>query len=77
MKIVKVKPADAGGYRCEVTAKDKCDSCTFEITVEGKSSTHTHTYTNALILTSHHVGSLISAAQQEQQADILSAFKRA
>uniref|UniRef100_A0A3P8WXB7 Myosin-binding protein C, fast-type n=1 Tax=Cynoglossus semilaevis TaxID=244447 RepID=A0A3P8WXB7_CYNSE len=39
--------------------------------------THTHTYTNALILTSHHVGSLISAAQQEQQADILSAFKRA
>ncbi|KAK7919697.1 hypothetical protein WMY93_010981 [Mugilogobius chulae] len=51
MKITKVIPGDAGGYRCEVTAKDKCDSCTFEITVE--------------------------AAQQEQQADILSAFKRA
>uniref|UniRef100_A0A6Q2XC56 Myosin binding protein C, fast type a n=1 Tax=Esox lucius TaxID=8010 RepID=A0A6Q2XC56_ESOLU len=27
--------ADAGGYRCEVTSKDKCDSCTFEVTVEG------------------------------------------
>uniref|UniRef100_A0A8D3DDQ7 Myosin binding protein C, fast type b n=1 Tax=Scophthalmus maximus TaxID=52904 RepID=A0A8D3DDQ7_SCOMX len=26
MKIVKVVPGDAGGYRCEVTAKDKCDS---------------------------------------------------
>ncbi|XP_058478019.1 myosin binding protein Cb isoform X1 [Solea solea] len=51
MKIVKVVPGDAGGYRCEVTAKDKCDSSTFEITVE--------------------------AAQQDQQADILSAFKRA
>ncbi|XP_020493237.2 myosin-binding protein C, fast-type isoform X1 [Labrus bergylta] len=51
MKIIKVVPGDAGGFRCEVTAKDKCDSCTFEITVE--------------------------AAQQEQQADILSAFKRA
>ncbi|XP_055360540.1 myosin binding protein Cb [Betta splendens] len=51
MKIVKVVAGDAGGYRCEVTAKDKCDSCTFEITVE--------------------------AAQQEEQADILSAFKRA
>ncbi|XP_033840562.1 myosin binding protein Cb isoform X3 [Periophthalmus magnuspinnatus] len=34
MKIIKVVPGDAGGYRCEVTAKDKCDSCTFEITVE-------------------------------------------
>uniref|UniRef100_A0A672PLA9 Myosin-binding protein C, cardiac-type-like n=1 Tax=Sinocyclocheilus grahami TaxID=75366 RepID=A0A672PLA9_SINGR len=34
MKIVKVVPGDAGGYRCEVSAKDKCDSCTFEVTVE-------------------------------------------
>uniref|UniRef100_A0AAX7V0C3 Myosin-binding protein C, fast-type n=1 Tax=Astatotilapia calliptera TaxID=8154 RepID=A0AAX7V0C3_ASTCA len=25
----------AGGYRCEVTSKDKCDSSTFEISVEG------------------------------------------
>ncbi|XP_033466420.1 myosin binding protein Cb isoform X10 [Epinephelus lanceolatus] len=51
MKIIKVVAGDAGGYRCEVTSKDKCDSSTFEISVE--------------------------AAQQEQQADILSAFKRA
>uniref|UniRef100_A0A3Q2SQI2 Myosin binding protein Cb n=1 Tax=Fundulus heteroclitus TaxID=8078 RepID=A0A3Q2SQI2_FUNHE len=51
MKIIKVVAGDAGGYRCEVTAKDKCDSSTFEITVE--------------------------AAHQEDQADILSAFKRA
>uniref|UniRef100_A0A8D0CJF0 Myosin-binding protein C, fast-type n=1 Tax=Scleropages formosus TaxID=113540 RepID=A0A8D0CJF0_SCLFO len=36
MKIVKVVDGDAGGYRCEVTAKDKCDSCTFDITVEGR-----------------------------------------
>uniref|UniRef100_A0AAY4AI79 Myosin binding protein C, fast type a n=1 Tax=Denticeps clupeoides TaxID=299321 RepID=A0AAY4AI79_9TELE len=36
MKMVKVVPGDAGGYRCEVTAKDKCDSCTFEISVECK-----------------------------------------
>ncbi|XP_072313039.1 myosin binding protein Cb isoform X2 [Eucyclogobius newberryi] len=34
MKITKVKVGDAGGYRCEVTAKDKCDSCTFEVTVD-------------------------------------------
>ncbi|KAF5880281.1 myosin-binding protein C, fast-type isoform X2, partial [Clarias magur] len=34
MTIVKVVEGDAGGYRCEVTAKDKCDSCAFEITVE-------------------------------------------
>uniref|UniRef100_A0A3B3RK03 Myosin-binding protein C, fast-type n=1 Tax=Paramormyrops kingsleyae TaxID=1676925 RepID=A0A3B3RK03_9TELE len=36
MKIIKVVPGDAGGYRCEISAKDKCDSSTFEITVEGK-----------------------------------------
>uniref|UniRef100_A0A8C7XGK7 Myosin-binding protein C, fast-type n=1 Tax=Oryzias sinensis TaxID=183150 RepID=A0A8C7XGK7_9TELE len=35
MKIVKAVPGDAGGYRCEVTAKDKCDSSTFEVSVEG------------------------------------------
>ncbi|XP_047017644.1 myosin binding protein Ca isoform X2 [Ictalurus punctatus] len=34
MTIVKVVEGDAGGYRCEVTSKDKCDSCTFEVTVE-------------------------------------------
>lgn len=36
MKIIKVVPGDAGGYRCEVTAKDKCDSSTFEISVESE-----------------------------------------
>uniref|UniRef100_A0A3Q3M178 Myosin-binding protein C, fast-type n=1 Tax=Mastacembelus armatus TaxID=205130 RepID=A0A3Q3M178_9TELE len=36
MKIIKVVPGDAGGYRCEVTAKDKCDSSTFEVSVEGE-----------------------------------------
>uniref|UniRef100_A0A8C6WTT1 Myosin-binding protein C, fast-type n=1 Tax=Neogobius melanostomus TaxID=47308 RepID=A0A8C6WTT1_9GOBI len=41
MKIIKVVAGDAGGYRCEVTAKDKCDSCTFEITVEGEWSSFT------------------------------------
>uniref|UniRef100_A0A8C6PET9 Myosin binding protein Cb n=1 Tax=Nothobranchius furzeri TaxID=105023 RepID=A0A8C6PET9_NOTFU len=51
MKIIKVVPGDAGGYRCEVSAKDVCDSSTFEISVE--------------------------AAHQDDQADILSAFKRA
>ncbi|XP_034427288.1 myosin binding protein Cb isoform X6 [Hippoglossus hippoglossus] len=51
MKIIKVVAGDAGGYRCEVTSKDKCDSSIFEVTVE-------------------------SAHQEEQQGDILSAFKR-
>ncbi|XP_057682704.1 myosin binding protein Cb isoform X2 [Corythoichthys intestinalis] len=51
MMVKKVVAGDAGGYRCEVTSKDKCDSSSFEITVE--------------------------ASQQEEQADILSAFKRA
>ncbi|KAM6957254.1 myosin binding protein Ca [Aplochiton taeniatus] len=50
MSIIKAVDADAGGYRCEVTSKDKCDSCTFEVTVE--------------------------AVQEEQQANILEAFKR-
>ncbi|XP_048869647.1 myosin-binding protein C, fast-type-like [Brienomyrus brachyistius] len=34
MTIIKVVPGDAGGYRCEISAKDKCDSSTFEISVE-------------------------------------------
>ncbi|XP_061612373.1 myosin-binding protein C, fast-type-like isoform X1 [Phyllopteryx taeniolatus] len=51
MVVKKVVAGDAGGYRCEVTSKDKCDSSVFQISVE--------------------------ASQQEQHADILSAFKRA
>ncbi|XP_029944787.1 myosin binding protein Ca isoform X1 [Salarias fasciatus] len=34
MRIIKVKDGDAGGYRCEVTSKDICDTCAFEITVQ-------------------------------------------
>ncbi|XP_039543175.1 myosin binding protein Ca isoform X1 [Pimephales promelas] len=45
MTIVKAVDGDAGGYRCEVTSKDKCDSCTFEITVEAAEET---TQTNIL-----------------------------
>ncbi|XP_030206209.1 myosin-binding protein C, slow-type isoform X2 [Gadus morhua] len=36
MSIIKVVDADAGNYRCEVTSKDKVDSCFFDITVEGR-----------------------------------------
>ncbi|XP_054615622.1 myosin binding protein Ca [Dunckerocampus dactyliophorus] len=50
MHIIKVVDGDAGGYRCEVTSKDKCDSCTFEVSVQ--------------------------AVQEEQQDNILEAFKR-
>ncbi|KAM6898805.1 myosin-binding protein C, fast-type-like isoform 2-T2 [Lycodopsis pacificus] len=34
MKLMKSVVGDSGGYRCEVTAKEKCDSSTFEISVE-------------------------------------------
>ncbi|XP_037648300.1 myosin binding protein Ca isoform X2 [Sebastes umbrosus] len=34
MSIIKVVDGDAGGYRCEVTSKDKVDICTFEVTVQ-------------------------------------------
>ncbi|XP_014117964.1 PREDICTED: myosin-binding protein C, fast-type [Pseudopodoces humilis] len=35
LSISKVVPGDRGDYRCEVTAKDKKDSCSFNIDVEG------------------------------------------
>ncbi|CAG5897281.1 unnamed protein product [Menidia menidia] len=50
MSLIKVVDGDAGGYRCEVTSKDKCDSCTFEVSVQ--------------------------AVQEDQQDNILEAFKR-
>ncbi|XP_062264132.1 myosin binding protein Ca [Platichthys flesus] len=34
MSIIKIVDGDAGGYRCEVGAKDKCDSCFFDIAVQ-------------------------------------------
>uniref|UniRef100_A0A8C7XGT9 Myosin-binding protein C, fast-type n=1 Tax=Oryzias sinensis TaxID=183150 RepID=A0A8C7XGT9_9TELE len=48
MKIVKAVPGDAGGYRCEVTAKDKCDSSTFEVSVEGECKWPTETVSISL-----------------------------
>ncbi|KAM8845092.1 myosin binding protein Ca isoform 2-T3 [Spinachia spinachia] len=50
MSIIKVVDGDAGSYRCEVTAKNKCDSSPFEVSVQ--------------------------AAPEEQQDNILEAFKR-
>ncbi|XP_056262879.1 myosin binding protein Ca, partial [Pseudoliparis swirei] len=35
MTIIKVVDGDAGGYRCEVTIKDKVDTSSFEVTVQG------------------------------------------
>uniref|UniRef100_A0A8C7YTD5 Myosin binding protein C3 n=1 Tax=Oryzias sinensis TaxID=183150 RepID=A0A8C7YTD5_9TELE len=40
MQISAAKANFAGGYRCEVSSKDKFDSCNFELTVHGESSTH-------------------------------------
>ncbi|XP_078511200.1 myosin-binding protein C, fast-type isoform X1 [Lissotriton helveticus] len=34
LRIGKATIADAGGYRCEVTSKDKCDSWSFNVEVE-------------------------------------------
>lgn len=58
MKIIKVVPGDAGGYRCEVTAKDKCDSCTFEISVESEWKQAVHSLYQ--IQTSHEFLELLS-----------------
>lgn len=36
MQIIKAKENYAGNYRCEVTYKDKFDSCSFDLEVHGK-----------------------------------------
>uniref|UniRef100_A0A8C8DUC2 Myosin binding protein C3 n=1 Tax=Oryzias sinensis TaxID=183150 RepID=A0A8C8DUC2_9TELE len=38
MQISAAKANFAGGYRCEVSSKDKFDSCNFELTVHGESN---------------------------------------
>lgn len=35
MHIIKAKDSYAGNYRCEVTYKDKFDSCSFDLEVKG------------------------------------------
>lgn len=55
MSIIKVVDGDAGGYRCEVTSKDKCDSCTFEVSVQGRSGDrHLITLLSSSIRRIHH-----------------------
>lgn len=36
MQIIKAKENYGGNYRCEVTYKDKVDSCSFDLEVHGK-----------------------------------------
>lgn len=38
MQIIKAKENYAGNYRCEVTYKDKFDSCSFDLEVHGEPS---------------------------------------
>lgn len=35
MHIIKAKESYAGNYRCEVTYKDKFDSCSFDLEIKG------------------------------------------
>uniref|UniRef100_A0A8C7GKD9 Myosin-binding protein C, fast-type n=1 Tax=Oncorhynchus kisutch TaxID=8019 RepID=A0A8C7GKD9_ONCKI len=37
MQIIAAKPSFAGAYRCEVSSRDKFDSCNFDLTVHGGS----------------------------------------
>lgn len=36
MQIIAAKPNFAGAYRCEVSSRDKFDSCNFELSVHGE-----------------------------------------
>lgn len=36
MHIIAAKANFAGGYRCEVSSRDKFDSCNFDLTVHGE-----------------------------------------
>uniref|UniRef100_A0A8C0M8P8 Myosin-binding protein C, cardiac-type n=2 Tax=Canis lupus familiaris TaxID=9615 RepID=A0A8C0M8P8_CANLF len=38
LHITDAQPTSAGGYRCEVSTKDKFDSCNFNLTVHGEGS---------------------------------------
>ncbi|XP_068097301.1 myosin-binding protein C, fast-type-like isoform X3 [Hyperolius riggenbachi] len=38
LKVFKAVKADQGSYRCEVSAPDQCENCTFTVTIEAASS---------------------------------------
>uniref|UniRef100_A0AAR2M614 Myosin-binding protein C, slow-type n=1 Tax=Pygocentrus nattereri TaxID=42514 RepID=A0AAR2M614_PYGNA len=50
MHIIKAKENYAGNYRCEVTYKDKFDSCSFDLEVKGLSSA-----SNCLVISSQTI----------------------
>uniref|UniRef100_A0AAX7TGI3 Myosin binding protein C, fast type a n=1 Tax=Astatotilapia calliptera TaxID=8154 RepID=A0AAX7TGI3_ASTCA len=73
MSIIKVVDGDAGGYRCEVTSKDKCDSCTFEVSVQGRSGDrHLITLLSSSIWRIHHyyVTSFVSGDADEDAGEL-------
>uniref|UniRef100_A0A669BVF7 Myosin binding protein Ca n=1 Tax=Oreochromis niloticus TaxID=8128 RepID=A0A669BVF7_ORENI len=73
MSIIKVVDGDAGGYRCEVTSKDKCDSCTFEVSVQGRSGDrHLITLLSSSIRRIHHyyVTSFVSGDADEDAGEL-------
>jgi len=39
MHIIAAKANFAGAYRCEVSSRDKFDSCNFDLVVHGKTQT--------------------------------------
>lgn len=41
MNIIAAKLNFAGAYRCEVSSRDKFDSCNFDLVVHGKTQTFT------------------------------------
>lgn len=78
MHIIKAKDNYAGNYRCEVTYKDKFDSCSFDLEVKGLLNQSKMKYSKNP--PSHKIAQkcfyLAEAGQGSQNIDIRSAFKR-
>lgn len=75
MHIIKAKENYAGNYRCEVSYKDKFDSCSFDLEVKGLSN-HQKCSTFILISTKCRPACVVTVLQRLKRAHKILIFDR-
>ncbi|GCC21365.1 hypothetical protein chiPu_0019834 [Chiloscyllium punctatum] len=75
MHIIQAKSNDAGGYRCEVTDKDRFDCCNFELTVHGE-CLHKQTERKGVLRDRWQVGTSTDGGEEAGELDFSALLKK-
>uniref|UniRef100_A0A674BAF7 Myosin-binding protein C, cardiac-type n=1 Tax=Salmo trutta TaxID=8032 RepID=A0A674BAF7_SALTR len=77
MQIIAAKPSFAGAYRCEVSSRDKFDSCNFDLTVHGGNYNCSYFLLSAFLAKAYSKYQLFFIVKSEPDEDVWEILQKA